>query len=499
MEKDEQKFATPAVFISYSHDSPEHKQWVAELASRLRREAGIKASIDQWEVGPGDDLGLFMERSVATSDRVLMICSEAYTQKVNEGKGGAGYEGGIVRGEIIDKFGTNKFIPIIPPGNHDKKIPSCVKTRMYLDMSSTEIFDERFLELVKTIREYNASQKPELGISPKILMLEQSEINVLKKAAEISVETATAIDSYNHARAIIRANDCSEWQKFIRKAKQNSIERISSYRQACEHNTIHTISEAGEMAALAAETYAPLFAAAIAGVESNVEYFRHQAALVADILAPANWNRSGITVFAELPSTIAYVYHSLIGAAAVKTRQFDLVFELANFMIVNSNYAEKLLQNHSINGYEPSLGSNFIDGVKFLQSLFPKWKWLAEIFESNDEYQATLSVYNILLVFCDLINSPKIPEKDEDCSPWSVPPAFLFTGYTAIVLTKQMLMNDAQQIQNFLKQNNMSPERFEAAWNCYYKRCLNSHFGFNYNLRDAEENFSDLARLIVQR
>ncbi|MFA5902959.1 MAG: toll/interleukin-1 receptor domain-containing protein, partial [Desulfobacula sp.] len=50
----------PRVFISYSHESPEHKNWVLGLASNLR-EKGIDAVLDVWDLRPGDDVARFME------------------------------------------------------------------------------------------------------------------------------------------------------------------------------------------------------------------------------------------------------------------------------------------------------------------------------------------------------------------------------------------------------------------------------------------------------
>ena len=55
----------------------------------------------------------FMEFAVAWAGRVLMICTDAYVRKANEGKGGVGYEAMIVTGELIKDLGTAKFIPII--------------------------------------------------------------------------------------------------------------------------------------------------------------------------------------------------------------------------------------------------------------------------------------------------------------------------------------------------------------------------------------------------
>ena len=60
----------PKVFISYSHDTSEHKRWVSELSAKLHRK-GVNVILDQWELRLGDDPTLFMERGVRSSDKVL--------------------------------------------------------------------------------------------------------------------------------------------------------------------------------------------------------------------------------------------------------------------------------------------------------------------------------------------------------------------------------------------------------------------------------------------
>jgi hypothetical protein len=47
----------PKVFISYSQDSTLHKQWVSELAAKLRRN-GVEAILDQWDFGLNQDLAI---------------------------------------------------------------------------------------------------------------------------------------------------------------------------------------------------------------------------------------------------------------------------------------------------------------------------------------------------------------------------------------------------------------------------------------------------------
>ncbi len=88
----------PRVFVSYSHDSEVHKDWVLKLATDLRRN-GVDASLDRWDVSPGGDISGFMERGLRGADRVVVVCSEKYVKKANAGEGGVGYEKMIVTAE----------------------------------------------------------------------------------------------------------------------------------------------------------------------------------------------------------------------------------------------------------------------------------------------------------------------------------------------------------------------------------------------------------------
>lgn len=77
----------PKIFISYSHDNEPHKEWVKELTTYLI-ENGIEAKLDYWDLDLGSDLAKFMEHGLSKSDRVLIICTDAYIDKANSGKGG---------------------------------------------------------------------------------------------------------------------------------------------------------------------------------------------------------------------------------------------------------------------------------------------------------------------------------------------------------------------------------------------------------------------------
>ena len=137
----------PKVFISYSQDSTLHKQWVSELAAKLRRN-GVEAILDQWDFGLNQDLAQFMEYSIKTADRVLVICTDSYVQKANDGEDGVGYEPMIVTNKLVEDFGANKFIPIIRQILWEEKVPEFLKERVYIDFTDDEQFDAKFDELL---------------------------------------------------------------------------------------------------------------------------------------------------------------------------------------------------------------------------------------------------------------------------------------------------------------------------------------------------------------
>lgn len=154
----------PKVFISYSHDSLEHKKWINELGTRLRNN-GIDAILDQWEPQPGDDLPHFMETHLASSDRIIMICTETYVEKANKGQGGVGYEKMIITSNLLKNIDENKVIPIIrQSGSTD--IPTFLKTRLYLNFSKNADFEYNFDELIRTIHQSPLMKKPEIGNNP---------------------------------------------------------------------------------------------------------------------------------------------------------------------------------------------------------------------------------------------------------------------------------------------------------------------------------------------
>lgn len=126
------------VFISYTRESNEHQAWVEKFASRLRAD-GIEATLDEWEVGLGDDILKFMEDGIRNHDRILVICTPKYKQKADERLDGAGYETRQITAEILYDSKQRKVIPVLRDGLWKDAVPSYLWGINYVDMTDGDI------------------------------------------------------------------------------------------------------------------------------------------------------------------------------------------------------------------------------------------------------------------------------------------------------------------------------------------------------------------------
>ena len=158
------KVTPPRVFISYSHDSAEHKKWVLDFATTLRSR-GIDAVLDQWDLRPGDDLPQFMEQNLTAADYAVMVCTRRYVAKANAGEGGVGYEKMIMTSSSLSKISANKVIPIIREKG-DPLTPTFLATKLYIDFTKDSEIEFALDDLLRHLLNAPLYQKPEIGNDP---------------------------------------------------------------------------------------------------------------------------------------------------------------------------------------------------------------------------------------------------------------------------------------------------------------------------------------------
>jgi hypothetical protein len=408
---------TPKVFISYSHDSPDHKRWVAELATKLMNN-GIDVILDQWELGLGDDVPKFMEKSVTEADRVLMICTEKYVHKANEGSGGVGYEAMIVTGELVQNWGTSKFIPVIRQGSAKPLVPTSVSTRLYVNLSHGQNYQEHFEQLVRDLHNAPRIHKPPLGQSPyskapavAAASAATSDIIPLESLGAMTSDVKT---TYSAALEAIRREDIIAWRTLIRDARKPIPEQLAIWRSKYERQGLASQKEQDRpkifenlmnSAAEGIVIYAPLFSIALAGIVSGKTKFNNQVAILDEVLYPKGWNRSGSSDIVGLPEAVAFVYQALHGATCLITEQLFLALRLAQDRIgegVTGKHSVPLYRTSEIVGWPQTLGGNSKIAWDFLWGLPDRWPWLTEIFGDADDYRVALCAYYMSLNILEL-------------------------------------------------------------------------------------------------
>lgn len=155
----------PNVFISYSHDNEEHKNWVLKLATNLVSH-GVDVILDQWDLRLGNDLGFFMEQGLTNSHLVLCICSENYVMKSNGRSGGTGYESSIITQSLLSDANREHIICIVRNNTTTQKVPIPLGSKRYIDFTNDENYLVNYKELLERIYDRDKVKKPILGQNP---------------------------------------------------------------------------------------------------------------------------------------------------------------------------------------------------------------------------------------------------------------------------------------------------------------------------------------------
>jgi hypothetical protein len=134
--------SNPTVFISYSHDSDDHRDKVLALSERLRAD-GIATRLDQYLNGaPAEGWPRWMRKQLIDADFVLVICTATYYRRFwgeeEPGKGkGADWEGALITQEIYDeRSATLKFVPIIFAPDQQAFIPESLRSKNHYLLNS---------------------------------------------------------------------------------------------------------------------------------------------------------------------------------------------------------------------------------------------------------------------------------------------------------------------------------------------------------------------------
>lgn len=157
----------PTVFISYSWDSQEHKEWVLKLANYLIEKAGCHVLLDQFDLAAGKELTHFMENGLEKADKVIIVLTEEYKKKADARTGGTGFEYSLISQGLYDLQANNdKFIPVLRQGTKASSAPIYVATKIYHSMKENSKFENDAFNLSRLIYNKPEVVRPEPGAIP---------------------------------------------------------------------------------------------------------------------------------------------------------------------------------------------------------------------------------------------------------------------------------------------------------------------------------------------
>lgn len=147
-----QSLKSPKVFVSYSHDTPEHMDRVLGLSGRLR-EDGIDCVIDQYQFSPPEGWPRWTASQIEEAEYILVICTKSYWErfraKAGPGQGlGVKWEGAVINQDLYDAEANNtRFIPVIFTAQETAFIPNVLRGATRYDLSSKGQYEQLYRHL----------------------------------------------------------------------------------------------------------------------------------------------------------------------------------------------------------------------------------------------------------------------------------------------------------------------------------------------------------------
>ncbi|PWJ07365.1 hypothetical protein DKG34_12410 [Streptomyces sp. NWU49] len=196
--------STPRVFISYSHDSSEHRERVLNLVQALRRN-GVDAWADFFvESDPPANWPIWMHAQVEEADFVLVIATETYARRFNQKEApgvGAGvrWEGTLITADIY--YSTTekmKYIPVVFSPDDSPHIPKPLSLTNRYVVSPGD--DSSLIPLLRHLLQSPEFVPAQIGEAPPLLSRESD--SVANSTMDPRISAAIRLGNTNPLKAI---------------------------------------------------------------------------------------------------------------------------------------------------------------------------------------------------------------------------------------------------------------------------------------------------------
>jgi hypothetical protein len=166
--------STPTVFVSYAHDSPQHRHAVLLLAELLTAN-GIHVEIDQWAGVRRQDWGAWATEHIRLADFVIVVASPDY-HRVADGfvattaNRGTQSEAAVLRDQLHGNRAAwvPKLLPVVLPGHDVAEIPMFLQPYSVDHYIVTELTDGGITGLLRVLTGQPNRVRPVLGALPDL-------------------------------------------------------------------------------------------------------------------------------------------------------------------------------------------------------------------------------------------------------------------------------------------------------------------------------------------
>ena len=149
------------VFISYSWDSENHKNWVRKLADALEELQELHVIWDGYDLDALTDKNKFMESGICDSDYVVVIATKKYKEKADNRSGGVGIEtylASAVHWDGLQKLDKTKVIVAL---REPESVPNYLKGHLYFDFTTDDMYNESEAKLRRAFQWAPRAPRPQ--------------------------------------------------------------------------------------------------------------------------------------------------------------------------------------------------------------------------------------------------------------------------------------------------------------------------------------------------
>ncbi|WP_181771599.1 SEFIR domain-containing protein [Amycolatopsis pittospori] len=160
----------PKVFVTYAHDSPEHKDRVRRFAEFLHGQIGLDVHLDQWDDHDRRDWSSWALDHLDTANFVVVIASPDYKRRAegkvahDEGRGSQ-FEAARIRDRMTDNLGREikRILPVVFPQQSVEDIPNFLNPYSTTRYPVETFTEEGVADLLTAITGRARHQRPERG------------------------------------------------------------------------------------------------------------------------------------------------------------------------------------------------------------------------------------------------------------------------------------------------------------------------------------------------